>query len=154
MKTESDFQIRPATTADTERIVQLLNANDLPSCGLQGGSQQFWLAVKKGEAVGVIGLGRNGKRGLLRSLAVAKAYRNNGIAKALLEEALFNARQAKIEEIYLLTGTAKDYFLRKGFSLTDRASLPPMLLQDAGMENACSACSDCLYRSLLEEEKE
>ncbi len=154
MKTESDFQIRPATTADMERIVQLLSDNDLPSCGLEGSSQEFWLAVKKEEAVGVIGLGKSGKRGLLRSLAVAKAYRNNGIAKALLGEALLNARQAKIEELYLLTGTAKDYFLRKGFNLIGRETLPPMLLQDAGMENACSACSDCLYRSLFEEEKE
>lgn len=150
MNTECTFQIRPATPADVALISRLLRDNELPACGLevQKSSLQFWVATKNEALIGVIGLSKSGTAGLLRSLAVAKNCRNNGIAQALLTQAIEAAAQAGTEELYLLTGTAKQYFIRNGFRVVSRASLPPFLLKDAGMENACSACNDCLQRSL------
>ena len=145
MNRANDIQLRVAQTADFARMSKLLSENELPVCGIDKASQQFWLAEKKGELIGVLGLLKKGKSGLLRSLAVASTERNKGIAQALLEKALLHARQVGLEEVYLITGTAKNYFLRNGFKLISREALPKLLLEEAGMADACSACSDCLY---------
>ncbi len=145
------YEIRTAQAGDLAELESLLQKNDLPVCGLSECRQDFFVAVQGQRLIGSIGLVNSGQDGLLRSLAVALDCRGEGVAGKLLKKALAKARAAGLQELYLLTGTAKEYFLRKGFKQLERTLLPDGILKAAGMENACFACRDCLKISLKDE---
>ena len=145
------YEIRTVQAEDITALEGLLRKNDLPVCGLSECWQDFFVAMQEQRLIGSIGLVNSGKDGLLRSLAVAVDCRGEGVAGNLLEKALAKARAAGLQELYLLTGTAKEYFLRKGFTQLERTLLPDGILKAAGMENACFACRDCLKINLKDE---
>src|SRR2546430_8204610 len=48
----------------------------------------------------------------------------SGIGRQLVEQLLERAEEAGIDELYLLTTTAENYFPRFGFTRTTRAAVP------------------------------
>ena len=72
----------------------------------------FIVAEREGELIGVAGLEVYGASALLRSVAVEDGWRGSGVGKALIDRALDQARQAGIEDVFLLTTTAERYFPR------------------------------------------
>ena len=74
---------------------------------------------------------------MLRSAVVAPEYRGSGIGRRLVEQLLEHAEEAGIEELYLLTTTAENYFPRFGFTRTTRAAVPDAVKTSAEFRGAC-----------------
>lgn len=145
----STVDVRPATAADFEGVADLLRAASLPTDGLE---EQFGpcyaVAECDGEIVGAEGIERYGESGLLRSAVVAPAWRGKGVGEALTRNRLAWATDAGLEEVWLLTTTAQDWFPRFGFVKADRATAPARLQASREFAEACPASAVAMRRSL------
>lgn len=78
--------------------------------------RHFWVAEKEGELVACCSLEIYSKKlAEIRSLAVDKNHEGEGIASALLEQCLLEAKKKKIYEVLVITDR-ENLFKRKGFA--------------------------------------
>jgi amino-acid N-acetyltransferase len=131
------MKIREATSGDLNAVENLLSANDLPLDGVKENFSSFVVAEDKGEIAGAIGLEKFGSVALLRSAVVSPEHRGCGIGRRLVEQVLEQASDEGIEELFLLTTTAEQYFPRFGFSPTARSAVPTALKASAEFQGAC-----------------
>lgn len=141
---------RAALADDLPAIVGLLNEAGLPTGDLADGLPGRFLVVEdtRGTLIGVIGLELNGRTGLLRSLAVAPAWRGQAIAARLVDRCELDARSAGVDELYLLTTSAADYFLRRAYAIVARDAVPAAIGQHAQFRSLCPASAKCLRKTL------
>ena len=142
--------LRQATQADWPAIEALLLANKLPSAGARAHLDTYLLAMAHGELVGCAGAEVYGQVALLRSVAVARAFRKRGIGKLLLQAQLQEARRRDIRTLYLLTVTAPTYFARFGFQRRQIEEAPSALRASAELQGACPACAAFMALTLHE----
>ena len=64
-------------------------------------------------------------------------YRGTGVGQQLVERLLERAVKDGIDELYLLTTTAEDYFPRFGFARTTRSAVPHAVKASAEFHGAC-----------------
>ncbi|MGY1672020.1 GNAT family N-acetyltransferase [Geodermatophilus sp. SYSU D00710] len=140
--------VRVATPADLPAVTDLVVAAGLPPAGLSEAALVL-VAEAAGGLVGTIALERHGTGGdtafLLRSAAVAPAWRARGVGAALATVALAHVDAAGAP-VALLTETAEGYFPRFGFVPADRAQLPATLADSAELRGACPASARALLR--------
>lgn len=136
--------LRQAHPADWPAIQALLNANRLPLDGARQHLSTFLVAESGREVVGCAGAEPRGDVALLRSVAVAPGLHGQGIGRQMVLRLLDEARRRNVKAVYLLTTTARDYFLRLGFTVADRATAPRSLQQSAEFQGACPASADLL----------
>lgn len=148
----NESEIRPARAGDLAAIAALLADCGLPSGDLSVAHlASFFVATVDDRLIGVAGLESLESTGLLRSLAVAPAYRGGGLARRLVEACEVKARDKRtIAELYLLTTTAADYFLRCGYSEVPRASVPAGVAAHPQFRGLCPASARCLRKRLRE----
>ena len=142
------YTIRHAQPSDIEQIKSILQVNDLPVVGVAQHWQNFLVADKQNCILGALGTHYDGKKALLRSFVVIGSQRNSGIGKALLQRMLLEMQRRGIKEVFLLTETAANYFIREGFTEICRAEIPQILLEESGLGQACPCSSQCLKRQL------
>src|SRR5688572_13938083 len=133
----NQIEIHPGRPADREAIVGLLQSSALPVEDLPLELPHFFTATDNDLVVGVIGLEIYERNGLLRSLAVNPAYRNNKIAGSLIEELEKQAAGLGLNTVYLLTETARDYFAKKGYEATARKDAPASLKRSTEFIHVC-----------------
>ncbi|MBL0170073.1 MAG: GNAT family N-acetyltransferase [Gemmatimonadaceae bacterium] len=135
------LQIRPATTDDLHAAVTLLRARDLPTDGfadlLRAHPQHVLLAELNGAVVGSAALDVHDNVALLRSVAVARDLAALGVGTRLVNDLIALARASDITTLYLLTTTAEQWFPKFGFTVIDRASVPPALAATVEFTSAC-----------------
>jgi amino-acid N-acetyltransferase len=131
------MRIRNATSADLTAVESLLSASDLPLDGVKDNFSNFVVAEDDGEIAGAIGLEEFGAVALLRSAVVSPEHRGSGVGRRLVERLLEGAEVAGIEELYLLTTTADQYFPRFGFTRTTRSAVPDAVKASAEFQGAC-----------------
>ncbi len=129
--------MRRATSADSDRVQALLNANDLPTDGVAEAINDFIVAEVGDNLIGAIGIELYGRTGLLRSAVVSPERRGQGIGRALVGELLSKSRSMSLESLYLLTTTAEPYFESFGFATVDRSTVPAELNASAELRGAC-----------------
>jgi amino-acid N-acetyltransferase len=137
MVKEGEMKIRSATHADLPAVENLLATNDLPLDGVQENFSDFVVAEDRGAITGAIGLEKFGSVALLRSAVVSSDNRGTGVGGRLVEQLLERADEQGIEELYLLTTTAEDYFPRFGFTRTTRSAVPDAVKASAEFRGAC-----------------
>ncbi len=141
--------VREAAPGDIAAIVRLLGQAGLPASDLRGGSTvRFWVADHAGSVMGAVGLERHGDAALLRSLVVDPASRGTGVGLALVEAAESAARAGAVDELVLLTQTACDFFLHRGFSVIARDAAPPAVTGSAEFRALCPASAVCMAKPL------
>jgi len=134
---------------DPATVRALLAAAGLPVADLTAAHlDDFWGCGESPDLTGVIGLEGYGTVALLRSLAVAPAWRGRGLGAALLAHAEQAARQRGITTLYLLTTTAEAFFARHGYVRIPREAAPPVLQQTAEFAALCPASAVGLTRPL------
>lgn len=138
----------PAREEDWPAIEALLTACDLPLAGAREALPLFVVARHGGEVIGCAALEIYGRSGLLRSVAVADAWRGQGVARTLTERALDEARAKGLADVTLLTTTAADYFPRLGFSAIARAETPERVRESVEFRDACPASATVMTRAL------
>ena len=131
------MKIRKATNWDLDAVEGLLSANDLPLDGVKKNLSGFIVAEEGGRVIGAVGLERFGSVALLRSAVVSEGRRGGGVGRRLVEHILDYAESDGIEEVFLLTTTAEDYFPRFGFTRTTRSAVPPAVKASAEFQGAC-----------------
>ena len=131
------MKIRPATSNDFGAVESLLSASNLPLDGVKENFTAFVVAEDRGAIAGAIGLEKFGPVALLRSAVVSPEYRGSGVGSRLVEKVLECAEEEGIEELFLLTTTAENYFPRFGFTRTTRSAVPPAMQASAEFQGAC-----------------
>ena len=143
--------LRRATRADETAVAALLTASALPLDGVHEALPCFVVAEDAGEIVGVAGIeacGVAGEHALLRSVAVAPAWRNRGLGRALVTRAIAEAEARGAKALYLLTTTADRYFPSFGFTVTTRDAVPEDVRTTAEFQGACPASATVMTRAL------
>ena len=137
-----------ATSDDWSAIARLLTESELPLDGAEEALAGCLLACDAGETLlGCAALERYGAHmALLRSVAVTRTARGQGVGMALVAKLLADARQDGVTEIWLLTTTAADYFPRFGFQAVKRESAPSVLQNSAEFRYACPASAIVMRR--------
>ena len=131
------MRFRKADPHDLPAVEALLTASDLPFEGVSENFASFVVAEEKDTIVGAIGLELFDSAALLRSAVVSPDQRGTGVGRRLVEQILELAERAGVNEIYLLTTTAEDYFPRFGFQRTTRSSVPDTVKSSAEFRGAC-----------------
>lgn len=120
-----------------ESIIALLTAERLPVNDLPETLDHFMVALNDDKIIGAAGLEIYGDYGLLRSLAVNAAFRNQGIAGKLVRQIETQAGSKALKAIYLLTETAPDYFDRKGYARVNRDDVPAEVQRSSEFNHVC-----------------
>ncbi|MGE5092246.1 MAG: arsenic resistance N-acetyltransferase ArsN2 [Bacillota bacterium] len=138
--------IRSAKAADLPAAEALLAGAGLTTEGVRDWIDRFLVAEEDGCIAGVAGLELYGDSALLRSVAVADAWRGTGLGRALVERALDAASAAGATDIFLLTTTAERYFPRFGFTAVPRSEVSAPVLASAEFRGACPASATVMCR--------
>ena len=138
-----------ADPSDLTKVIDLLGACDLPYQDLTTSHLALFHVVRQGQAlVGVVGMERFGNSGLLRSLAVAPAYRKQKLGGKLVAALESSARDSAVRNLYLLTLTAQEFFAKRGYQITDRLNVPAAMLTSAEFASLCPASALCMSKRL------
>ena len=142
--------LRPATAADLAKVEALLTASKLPLDGVREAMECFIVAEHDGALVGVAGTERcgPGQHALLRSVAVADAWKGKGLGRALVSRVIADAESRGAKALYLLTTTAEHYFPSFGFKPTTRASVPAEVQASVEFASACPASAVVMVREV------
>jgi amino-acid N-acetyltransferase len=140
-------EIKPAELY-RDNVVELLTSQKLPTGDLPGLLKNFFVAVDDGMVTGVAGLEVYGNYGLLRSLAVNADLQKKGIGAMLLDKIETLAAEKKLEAIYLLTETAKDYFENKGYEHIARMDIPEEVKAASEFTHVCPESAIAMQKSL------
>jgi amino-acid N-acetyltransferase len=127
--------------ADLAAVEALLTAADLPTQGLEFILHNF-LVVRdeRGQIAACAGIERYSDTGLLRSVAVAVAYRGTGLGTEIVRAVIEKSASEGVKELVLLTTTARDFFADKfGFVITSRDRFGETF--DGSWEWGLSRCS-------------
>lgn len=133
--------LRAARRADLPAIEGLLSASGLPTAGVSDHLPGFLVAEDTGRIVGAAGVEVYGTAALLRSVVVDPGYRGRGLAGRLVRGVLERLTADRVDDVFLLTTGAVEYFRRQGFGPIARDRLPEALgasseLQDAACRTA------------------
>lgn len=141
--------IHRATVDDLEPIRALLATSGLPTEDVTTESVVHHWVFRVGATIaGTIALDLlpDGVA-VLRSLAVAEAMRNRGLASALYEQAEAAAREHGSCGIYLLTETASEFFSRRAFKRVARADIPPAVATHRQFSSNCCASAPVMVKA-------
>ncbi|MDP1915287.1 MAG: GNAT family N-acetyltransferase [Myxococcales bacterium] len=144
----SAWRLRVARAGDEGEVESLLGRLSLPLDGLRDlFPAAYVVAVEGSKIVGVAGLERHGHDGLLRSVAVEPRLQRTGLGAALVDERLAEARKQGLQSVSLLTTTAREYFLTKGFHDAPREAAAPAVAKSIEFTKACpSAAAHLVWR--------
>lgn len=141
--------LEPAHAADHSAVVALLRQAGLPWSDLTSASMHDFVLARDGDrVVGSVAVERCSASGLLRSLAVDSAWRRLGIGEALLRTVEEVASGQGIQDLWLLTTGASDYFERHGYRLAERNSAPASVQISTQFQSICPASAACLRKPL------
>ena len=142
-----DPAIEPRPLAgDLSAARELLAASDLPVDDLASPALSLFGAFHGPALVGVVGLESCAPFGLLRSLAVAPAFRGRGVARRLCDHVIALAAERGLPSLFLLTTTAADYFAKLGFAAIDRDAAPPPIRATAQFASLCPSSARVMRR--------
>jgi len=130
--------LRRASASDWQSLRQLLIDAGLPIEDIGPTMlNDFLIAETGGSIVGVVGLQKFEKIGLLRSLVVAERARRSGLGGLLLGALEEDARTSGINQLWLLTIDADGFFARQGFEMTPREQAPVSIRQTEEFRGLC-----------------
>jgi amino-acid N-acetyltransferase len=140
-----------AAQSDVAAVQQLLSDCGLPNRDIREHLEHFIVAKDGHQLIGVIGLQLLGRIALLRSLAVASPYRDQAVGKTLYARLAAYARLRGVAKLYLLTLTAREFFLQLGFEDVDRAAVPEEVGTTAEFRDLCPGTAACLAKQIEHE---
>jgi amino-acid N-acetyltransferase len=141
-------RLRAATERDRALIRALLAASSLPTSDLEAARPHFVVACMDEQVIGTGALQPFGSVALLRSIAVQPHLRGAGVGHSIVTELEHIARTSAINQLILLTQTAKSFFEAQGYAVIDRASAPPAVRESEEFRSLCPASALCMSKAL------
>jgi amino-acid N-acetyltransferase len=136
MNKQAEWKTERVGSSELKSARRLLLGSGLPIQGLK--ETELWCVKdREGHLIGIAGLETWGKQGLLRSVVVDQLNRNSGMGKALVERVLKEAKANGLDELYLLTETAPNFFARFGFKPVERTSVKGNVLNSIEFREVC-----------------
>ena len=89
-----------------------------------------------------------GDSGLLRSVSIIESSRGKKLGSKIVYHLIEQAKLSNLNGLYLLTETAKDFFLKIGFEVIDRSVTPIEVNSSAEFTHVCPASAVCMYLDL------
>ena len=143
--------ISKARDEDFTAAQRLVEDCHLPLDGLRECWRDAYVARIDGKIVGFAALENFGERGLLRSVAVSSKARRGGFGRKLVDAILADARQSGMQEIYLLTQTAADFFARfYQFESIFRNEMPGDVQRSVESVSACPVSAQSMRLALVQ----
>lgn len=134
---------------DLAGVRALLETCALPTDDIDADNDTEFYGIRAGRAwIGIIGLQRTDTLALVRSLAVSPDVRGRGLGALLLQYAQTAAAAGGVVDLYLLTTSARDYFVRQGFRVMGRDGAPAAIKNMAQFATICPASAWLLHKSL------
>ena len=133
---------------DLPQTLRLLERCGLPRDGLETSDTVIVVAKDDETVMGCAALEVYGESGLLRSIAVDPAHRRETLGTHLVERMLMYAEQHGLRELYLLTETAAEYFLRFGFQPIPREAVSPAIQASIEWTSACPESAQAMVLEL------
>lgn len=129
-------------------ILDLLKINNLPYQDIKSDNSLFVsYHDQNGNVIGSGGLEFYSSYALLRSVAVDESQRGKSIGKEIVNDLLRRAKNNSIKEVYLLTETAHNFFLKKGFKDVQRENVPDEVKSSTEFKSVCPVSAACMvYR--------
>ena len=134
--------------ANDERLVSLLRHNSLPVDDLGGEAKKFFaLVTATGEVAAVAGIELGSSDAMMRSVAVADAYRGKGLGRAIVRNLLADLRRKGVNAVYILTQSAEKFFAELGFSKVERSMVPKAVTETSQFTGTrCSSASAMMLK--------
>lgn len=151
--------ISAAEPGDRDAIVALLADVGLSTMGLF--EDAAWILVARAAAdptraaadpsriLGVAAVERYGASGLLRSVATAGNARGTGLGRELVARAEARCHEEGVSTLYLLTETAEEFFVRRGYAVVDRSDVPEAVRASTQFVALCPSSATTMVRRLL-----
>jgi|OpeIllAssembly_1097287.scaffolds.fasta_scaffold476617_2 amino-acid N-acetyltransferase len=137
-------------TPNLSAVKQLLSESSLPISDITAQHLQHFFGCGSGlELEGLVGLELYGEAALLRSLAVASSRRGSGVGSGLVAHAERHARDQGVQSLYLLTTTAEQFFLRRGYTRIPRDAAPTAIKSTKEFSGICPASSTFMVKQLM-----
>lgn len=146
------MRIRFARAADLPAIAALLAGAGLAKEDSGAHLATTMVGVSRRGIVAVGALEPLGDICLLRSVAVAPAWRGLGWGRRMSLRLLDYARSIRTPEVYLLTTTAADFFVGLGFRTLSRDQAPIRVRATRQFSALCPASAAFMHLSLEEKE--
>lgn len=89
-----------------------------------------------------------GDAALIRSVALQKSFRGKDIGSTIVNDLVSKAKEKNIKDIFLLTDTAEDFFLRKGFKQISREEVPKAVRASSEFTHICPVTAACMFLKL------
>ncbi len=145
--------LRKSRLEDREQIRTLLDATKLPAETVDTDATTFYIAEQDDRVVGIAGLEHYGNDALLRSVAVPAELQRKGIGSVIVDLMLEEAAKLRVENVVLLTETAKDFFLKKGFSVIERSTITNQEMKKSSeFAQVCPESAVCMAIKLRQKE--
>lgn len=145
------ISIDEARSSDLPAVLRLLKDAALPEAGIDDHIETLLVARVDGKVVGSAALELYPDGALLRSVAVAEAFRGMHLGRRLTEAALTLAADRGITTVFLLTTTAAGFFPRFGFTETERDAVPAGVRNSLEFTSACPASARVFVRAIPSE---
>ena len=140
------MNIVPASQNSFSAAIELLKKNNLPTEDLNPGTQLF-VVEEDDKVVATVAVEYDYNDALLRSLCVSQEKRNSGVGNELVSFIEEYVRQQGVQNIFLLTTTAADFFKKRGYTILDRSNVPKFIRNTKEYSVICA--SSTLMRKAL-----
>jgi amino-acid N-acetyltransferase len=145
---EVNVSFRPAQPRDKNAIKKFLAKCELPFEDLTTEHLEHFIIIgPRNKLIATVEMEVCGSYGLLRSLAVDEAHRGQNLGVALTQIIEDHARAAHIDEIYLLTTTADQFFVKQGYQVVERTTAPAEIQATEEFKRICPASAVCMVKS-------
>ena len=144
-----DMLVRMAQPSDAPAIGAVLERCGLPVDDLARLVGEFHVAILDGQLVGCACAERFGDTAIIRSVAVLREWRDQGVASHLVNTVMMRARANGVRRAVLLTSTCPSYFARYGFSLIHASKLPHEVLESKEFQRLRNTSALCMSAELV-----
>jgi amino-acid N-acetyltransferase len=142
------IQFKMASAAHAPALLDFLQSAQLLTSDLPNDLTGFTLAFEGDQLIGSAGMELKGATGLLRSVAVSETHRKQQLGQKLLAQALEYARLNEVQEVFLITESAAQYFEKHGFQRMERAHVPIEILETKQFSELCPASATVMKLQL------
>jgi len=143
----NELKVVAAESGQRPAILALLRENDLPVGDLDENKTLF-ACLKHGSVIGTGGLEFLGDCALLRSISIRKDLQKKGLGKFVVAQLEKIARKKGINCLYLLTTTAKDFFIKEGYEMIDRQRAPIEIKNTTQFSSICAPTATMMRKFL------
>ena len=142
--------VSAAGAKDIRGVLALLRTVGLPTEGVNEHFDHLlvWRPPGRRSLKGCVGLEVYEESAVLRSVAVDPEYQKQGIGTELVQAVEEHARTQRVRVLYLLTTTAEAFFAQRGYTRTDRDSVPQSVAQSIEFRSICPKSAVCMSRVL------